>query len=255
MFSTFPFADPWSLTAAVLAVVVLGLAKGGLAGAGLLVVPIMALVISPVQAAAIVLPLLLVSDAISLWTWWGTWDRRTIRLMLPGAVIGIGIGWLTAAMVSDAVVRLIVGGIAIAFVLRWLTQSAPQRATAQPQHAGKAGFWGAVTGYTSFVAHAGGPPYQVYTVPLGLDARVYAGTNVAIFTIINAIKVVPYVALGQFDATNLTSSAILAPIAVVFTLLGAAIIKRMSTDTFYKITYGLAFVVGVKLIWDGLAGL
>lgn len=255
MFASFPFADPWSLTAALLAVVVLGLAKGGLSGVGMLVVPVMALVISPVQAAAIVLPLLLVSDAISLWTWRGVWDRRTLVLMLPGAVIGIGIGWLTAAMVSDAAVRLIVGVIAVAFVLRWLTQSAASRAAAQPEHAGKAGFWGAVAGYTSFVAHAGGPPYQVYTVPLGMDARLYTGTSVVFFAVVNVIKVVPYIALGQFDAANLTTSAVLAPVAVVCTLLGAAIIRRMSTETFYTITYALAFVVGVKLIWDGVAGL
>jgi uncharacterized protein len=255
MLSAFPFTDPWSITAAIIAVIVLGLAKGGLTGVGMLVVPIMALAISPVQAAAIVLPLLIVSDIISLWTWRGTWDRRTLALMLPGAVVGIGVGWATAAMVSDDMVRLIVGGIALAFVLRWLLQTAAQRAAAQPQHSGKASFWGAVAGYTSFVAHAGGPPYQVYTVPLGMDARAYTGTNVAFFAIVNAIKLVPYFALGQFDRANLSTSALLAPLAILATLAGAALIKRMSTGTFYKITYALAFLVGLKLVWDGLSHL
>lgn len=255
MIETFAFTDPWAIAAAVIAVFILGLAKGGLSGVGMLVVPIMALVISPVQAAAIVLPLLIVSDLISLWTWRGTWDRRTLALMLPGAVIGIGIGWLTAALVSDAAVRLIVGSIAVAFVLRWLTQTAAQRAMAQPHNTGKASFWGAVAGYTSFVAHAGGPPYQVYTMPLQMHARAYTGTSVAFFGIVNAVKVVPYIALGQFDAANLSTSAILAPLAIVATLIGAAIIRRMSTDTFYKITYALAMFVGCKLIWDGIRGL
>jgi uncharacterized protein len=255
VFASFPFTDAASISAALIAVVILGLAKGGLGGVGMLVVPVMALVISPVQAAAIVLPLLIVSDIISLWTWRGAWDRRTLALMLPGAMIGIGIGWLTAAMVSDDVVRLIVGGIALAFVLRWLTQTAAQRAAAQPQHAGKASFWGGVAGYTSFVAHAGGPPYQVYTMPLGMDARTYTGTNVAFFAIVNVVKLVPYFALGQFDRANLTTSAVFAPVAVAATLAGAAIIRRMSTETFYRITYALAFLVGLKLVWDGASHL
>jgi uncharacterized protein len=216
---------------------------------------VMALVISPVQAAAIVLPLLIVSDIISLWTWRGAWDRRTLAIMLPGAMVGILIGWLTASLVSDAVVRLIVGGIAVAFVLRWLTQSAATRAQAQPHHRGKGAFWGGVAGYTSFVAHAGGPPYQVYALPLKQDVRTYTGTNVAFFAIINAVKVVPYVALGQFDATNLTASAVFAPLAAVATIAGAALVKRMSVTFFYRFTYAMAFVVGSKLIWDGLAGL
>ena len=255
MFDSFAFTDPWAITAALVAVAIMGLAKGGLGGVGILAVPVMALTIPPMQAAAIALPLLLVSDCISLWTWWGTWDRRTLRLMLPGAMVGIGVGWLTAAVVSDEAVRLIVGGIAVAFVLRWWTQSAAKRATRETQHAGRAGFWGALAGYTSFVAHAGGPPYQVYAMPLGHDARIYTGTSVVFFAIVNAVKLVPYIALGQFDTANLTTSALLAPVAVVATLVGAAIIRRMSTDAFYRITYGIAFVVGLKLIWDGVWGM
>jgi uncharacterized protein len=255
MFASFPFSDPWALAAAIVAVIVLGLAKGGLSGVGMLVVPVMALVISPVQAAAIVLPLLLVSDAISLWTWRGAWDRRTLAIMLPGALAGILVGWLTAALVSDAAVRLIVGGIAVAFVLRWATQSAAARAQGQPQHPGKGAFWGAVAGYTSFVAHAGGPPYQVYTLPLQQGVRTYTGTNVAFFAIVNAVKVVPYLALGQFDATNLTASAIFAPLAVAATLAGAALVKRMSVTFFYRFTYAMALIVGAKLIWDGMQGI
>ena len=251
----FAFTDFWSLIAAAAAVFVLGLSKGGLAGVGILVVPIMALAIPPVQAAAIALPLLIVSDLIALWTWRGTADRRTLVLMLPGAMLGIAVGWATAAMVSDAAVRLILGLIAVAFVTRWLTQSVAARETARPQHQGKAAFWGTLAGYTSFVAHAGGAPYQVYTLPLRMDTRTYTGTSVVFFAIVNAVKVGPYIALGQFDASNLTTSALLAPLAIGATLAGAGIVRRMSVTAFYRFTYGMAAVVGVKLIWDGAAGL
>jgi len=251
----FAFHDPLAIAVALLSAAIIGIAKGGLTGVGVLAVPVMALVISPVTAAAITLPILIISDFVAVYTWWKTWDIRTFRLMMPGAVAGIALGWATAHYVSDDVVRLIVGIIAVAFVLRWLTQSAARRAEKAPHNAAKAGLWGAVTGYTSFVAHAGGPPYQVYTIPLGLDPRTYTGTNVLTFMVINLVKVLPYFLLGQFAADNLVSSAILIPVAVAFTFVGAWIIRRMRAEVFYPVTYALVALVGAKLIWDGIAGM
>lgn len=253
--TNFIFADLWTFTAVALAIILVGFSKGGLAGMGVLGVPVMALVMSPVQAAGILLPILLVSDAISLWTWWGFWDKRTLGLMLPGAVVGIGIGWLTAAYVSDDAVRLILGIIALVFALRWWLATEAKRSTAQPQNPTAASVWGLLSGYTSFVAHAGGVPYQVYTMPLNLDPKILTGTSVVFFAVVNVLKLVPYFALGQFDATNLSTSAILTPLAMIATLAGAAIIKRMRAAVFYPITYALIGLVSVKLIWDGIAGL
>ena len=252
--TNFIFADIWTFGAVACAIITVGFSKGGMAGVGVLGVPIMALVMSPVQAAGILLPILLASDAISLWTWWGSWDKRTLILMLPGAVGGIGIGWLTAAYVSDDAVRLIVGVIALVFVLRWITQSKERRAVAANQNPKAAGFWGTVAGYTSFVAHAGGVPYQVYTMPLNMDPKLLTGTSVMFFAIVNALKLIPYFALGQFDGTNLATSAILTPLAIVATLGGAALIKMMRPSIFYPLTYGLILLVSFKLIWDGIAG-
>lgn len=250
------FQDPWSLLVMGLAAVLTGLAKGGLAGVGVMAVPVLALVLPPVQAAAILLPILCLTDLVATWNWWGTWSRRTLALMLPGAMVGIGVGWLTAAVVSDAVVRLIVGGVALAFVGRWAWQLWRRRAqAARPEAPAKASFWGGLAGYTSFVAHAGGPPFQVYTLPLGLDPRVLTGTSVAFFTVVNYVKLVPYFALGQFDARNLGASALLAPLAVAFTFVGASIIRRMRAEVFYPFTYAMTALVGIKLVWDGLAGL
>jgi uncharacterized membrane protein YfcA len=250
------FQDPWSLLVMGLAAILVGLAKGGLAGVGVMAVPVLALVLPPVQAAAILLPILCLTDLVATWNWWGTWSRRTLALMLPGALLGIGVGWLTAAVVSDAAVRLIVGSIAVAFVGRWRwqlwrRQSQPPR----PEAAAPASFWGGLAGYTSFVAHAGGPPFQVYTLPLGMDPRVLTGTSVAFFTIVNYVKLIPYAALGEFDTQNLGTSALLAPLAVAFTFVGAAIIRRMRAEVFYPFTYAMTALVGLKLVWDGLAGL
>ncbi|MEO3389176.1 sulfite exporter TauE/SafE family protein [Mesorhizobium sp. CAU 1741] len=245
--------DPWFYAAALPAVIVVGLSKGGLGGATALIgVPLMALVVSPVQAAAILLPILIVMDMVSLWAWRGERDPMTLKLMLPGALAGIAIGWLTAAMVTAGAVRLIVGIVSLAFFLRWVLQKLSSADRTRPHHAGKATVWALVSGFTSFVAHAGGPPYQVYALPLKQSPSIYVGTSVVFFAIVNAVKLVPYFALGQFDGTNLTASAVLMPIAPVATLAGAWIVRRMKPEIFYPFMYTMVLVVGSKLVWDGI---
>lgn len=244
--------DGWvELAVAALSVILVGLSKGGLGGTtAILAVPVMSLVVPPVQAAGILLPILLVMDSVSLWTWWGKWRLDILRSLLPWACLGVGIGWATAAFVSDGMVRLIVGAVALGFVVRWWSQ---KETRSTPRNPGRisAGFWGTVSGYTSFVAHAGGPPYQVHTVPMRMEPAVYAATSVLFFAIINAVKVVPYLALGQFDATNLTTSAAMFPLAIVSTLAGAAIVRRVRAEAFYPFMYAMIFLIGVKLVWDG----
>jgi uncharacterized protein len=248
------FADPAALLAGCVAVALVGLSKGGLGGAfALLGVPILALVMPPVQAAALLLPLLLMMDAVSLWAWRGFFDRATLISMLPAAAVGIGVGWFTAAVTSEALVRLLVGVVALAFVARSLR---PQRtvAAAAPRRA-SAWFWGALAGFTSFVAHAGGPPYQVHTLPLRLDPKLFAGTSVAFFAVVNVVKVVPYAALGQFDARTLLSALVLLPLAVVAVRVGVAVVRRMRPAVFYPFMYAMVALVGLRLVYDGVRGL
>jgi uncharacterized membrane protein YfcA len=252
------YTDPAFYAAAVPAVFLVGLSKGGLGGAmGLIGVPLMALAMSPVRAAAILLPILIVMDVVSLWSWRGNYDRGILKTMMPGAMVGIGVGWLTAAMVTDEAIRLVVGAVAIGFVGRWLWQQYRDRGAVEkrPRNGIAASFWGTVAGFTSFVAHVGGPPYQVYTLPLGLDPKVFTGTSVIFFAITNAVKLVPYFALGQFDTTNLEASAILMPIAPLATLAGAFVVKRMRPQVFYPFTYVTVGIVAVKLVWDNAVGL
>jgi uncharacterized membrane protein YfcA len=249
--------NPWFYAAAVPAVVLVGLSKGGFGGAvGFVGVPLMALVMPPVQAAAILLPILCLMDVAAVWTWWGVYDRRMLLDMLPGAVAGIGLGWLTAAVVTEEMVRLIVGAVALAFVLRWLYLKLRHGAdhAARPNRLAAA-FWGAVAGFTSFVAHVGGPPFQVYALPLRLDPKILSGTTAIFFAVTNALKLIPYFALGQFDATNLAASLALMPLAPLATMAGAWLVRRMRPEIFYPFTYATVAVVAVKLVWDSLAGL
>lgn len=246
--------DPWFYAVALPAVILVGLSKGGFGGAvGFVGVPLMALTMSPVQAAAILLPILCVMDIVSVWTWWGVNDRRTLRDMLPGALLGIGLGWATAAFVTIEMVRLIVGVVAVIFVARWVFMELRHKlpVVANPNTL-RARFWGAVSGFTSFVAHVGGPPFQVYTLPLRLDPKILSGTAAIFFAITNAVKLVPYFALGQFDATNLTASAVLMPVAPLATLAGAWLVRRMRPEVFYPFTYATVALVSLKLVWDGV---
>lgn len=260
MLATLP-QDPGFYAIAIPAVILIGLSKGGLGGAmALLGVPLLALAVPPVQAAAILLPILILMDIVSLWTWRGDKDAVTLRIMVPGALLGIAIGWLTAAIVTDGLIRLIVGLVALAFFLdyvrgRWTAQRnrAGQALEGRPHNKAKGVFWGAVSGFTSFVAHAGGPPYQVYTLPLRQSPPTYTGTSVRFFAIMNAVKVLPYFMLGQFDVQNLAASAVLMPVAPLATLAGAWLVRRMNARVFYPVMYGMVFVAALKLIYDGIA--
>lgn len=250
-------SDPWFYAVAIPAVILVGLSKGGFAGGvGFVGVPLMALVMSPVQAAAILLPILCVMDVAALWSWRGVFDRKVLADMLPGSVAGIALGWLLAASVTVDAIRLIVGLVAMVFVGRWIWLSlrhGADHATAPNRIA--AGFWGAVSGFTSFVAHVGGPPFQIYALPLRLDPKVLSGTTAIFFAVTNAVKLIPYFALGQFDATNLAASAVLLPLAPLSTLAGAWLVRRMRPQAFYLLTYATVGLIGLKLVWDGVAGL
>jgi uncharacterized protein len=192
-------------------------------------------------------------DAVSLWSWRGNYDRRTLASMLPGSLAGIGIGWLTASVITADAVRFIVGLVAISFVGRWLWTLARHGAShVTPRRPWLAAFWGLVSGFTSFVAHLGGPPFQIYALPIRLDPVVFTGTSVIFFAVTNAVKLVPYSALGQFDTANLAASLALAPLAPLATLAGAWLVRRMRPEIFYPFTYGTVALIALKLIHDGL---
>jgi len=247
-------ADPVFYALAVPAVLLVGISKGGFAGGiGLIAVPMMALVIPPIQAAGIMLPILIGMDLISAWAYRKKWDKTNLLILLPGAVIGIAFGAATARFVSDDMVRLIIGGVAVAFTLHYWFRGGEAAAAHGPDRA-RGTFWGAVGGYTSFVAHAGSPPFQVYMLPQKLDKTIYVGTSVMFFTVVNWVKLAPYAWLGQLAPGNLLTSAALLPLAPLGVLLGIWLHNIIPEKPFYRVIYGMIFVVGLKLLWDGVSG-
>lgn len=242
--------DPLFYALAVPAVIFVGLAKGGFVGAlAVLGVPLMALVISPVQAAGILLPILIAMDVFALWAYRGVYHFAHLKILVPSAILGIAVGWATAAFVSPAHVKIIVGVVALLFTLDywigWRGEHQPAPSIA------KGGFWGTIAGFTSFVSHAGGPPLHMYLLPQRLEPRVFVGTGVVFFAVVNWIKVIPYAALGQLDTVNLTTSLVLAPLAPLSIFTGAYLVKILKAETFYRLAYLAIFVIALKLIWDG----
>ena len=173
-----PITDPWFYAAAIPSVFLVGLSKGGFGGTfAMLGVPIMALVISPLQAAGIMLPILIVMDIVALIAYRGRADWKTLSILLPAAVMGIGIGWATAAYVNDSFVIFLIGIMSLAFVADYLFKQR-KITTASGHNLPKGTFWGMMAGFTSFISHTGGPPFQMYMLPLRMEPKMYAGTAV-----------------------------------------------------------------------------
>ncbi len=244
----------WSL--AVLATFMVGASKGGLPGVGILGVPILAQVISPVVAAGLLLPLYVISDWYGLWLYRKNYDAWNIKLIVSSACIGLAVGWATARYNNDALVKVIVGLIGIWYMadLLWKSRTKSE-VSARPADVPRGLFWGSIAGFTSFVAHAGGTPYQMFMLPQKLDKMTYAGTATITFTIINALKLPPYYLLGQINTNSLQQGLVLAPVALFGSWAGFRLTKILPEKLFFRCVEVALFIVSLKLIWDGLRAL
>ncbi|MDR3373663.1 MAG: sulfite exporter TauE/SafE family protein [Ancalomicrobiaceae bacterium] len=240
--------------AAIAAAVVTGLSKGGLPAVGSLAVPVLALVISPITAAGLLLPIFIVSDWFGLWVYRREFSVRVIAILVPAGIVGVGIGWATASWMPEPLVTLIVGLIGVIYcLLRWFFSNDDGEAKEAKVAPGL--IWGTVTGFVSFVSHSGAPPFQMYVLPLQLPKMVFAGTSTITFAIINAVKLIPYWALGQFSPANLTEAVGLIPFAVAATFVGAKLTRIIPDKLFFQLVTVALFVISVKLVWDGVIGL
>ena len=249
--------DPWFYVVAIPAVLMFGISKGGFGGGlGVVAVPLMALIISPVQAAAILLPILCVMDLVALWKFRGKCVWPELRVLLPASLIGILVGTLLFEYMSAAVVRFIVGVVAITFTMHFWVNKRRANSIELTHYPRTYGLIGAsVAGFTSFVAHSGGPPISMYLLRRPLDRTDFAATAIVFFAVVNYVKLVPYAWLGQLDTDNLATSAALVILAPIGVLIGAWLHKRVSDRFFFAFVYVLLFVVGLKLVYDGVSGL
>ncbi len=249
--------DPFFWLYGSIAVAAFGLSKGGFVGLAVLGLPVFALALPPLTAAAVMLPVLMAQDIVTIWAFRKNIDKRSFIVLLIGCLIGTAIGAMTVTSISDAGLRLLVGVIALAFAANWWAQRLIGRPEKPPYRAPDAAgvFWGTWCGLTSFIAHAGAPPAQVYLMPLRLAPAVFAGTLGWLFFIVNIVKLWPYLQLGLITRETLVGSAALLPIAVAGNMLGIWLVRRISVAKFYPLIYAMLLLVGLKLTYDGVTGL
>jgi uncharacterized membrane protein YfcA len=247
-------ADPVTLALACLAVIIVGMAKGGFSGLGVLGAPLLALTLPPATAAAVLLPVLLVQDVVSVWAFRKSWDKWIVSWMLPGAVVGIALATGYSALVSEKALLLMLGLITLSFGLYRLWMERGGRIVAASDSPGWVGcLFGFGAGVASQIAHAGGPPFQIWVTPRKLPHETFVGTSSVFFALINWLKVPSYVLLGTLNRQTLSAAALLFPLAIVSTLVSVRIIRRLDTALFYTIIYWLMVALGTKLVLDGIA--
>ena len=243
--------DPLFYALAVPAVIMLGLSKGGFSGIGMVSTPMLALMLPPLQAAAILLPIILLQDALSCWIYRRAWDPWNLKVLLPGGALGVGMAWLLAAYVSDGSIRLLVGLIALGFAANaWRTRKRPLEGP--PPKAPLGVMWGGVAGFTSTLIQIGGPPYYAFVLPQRLEKMLYVGTTVWFFALVNSMKLAPYFALGHFSTSGLATSFALFPLAIAANFLGVWLVRITPEAVFYKLTNIIVLLIGLELTRQGV---
>ena len=242
---------------AALAVLMTGISKAGLGGAlGGLAVPLMSIWLPPRDAVAIVLPLLIATDLVGIRAWKGQAEWSDLKVLVPAAMLGIVAGALAFGLMSDAFIKILVGLIAVLFAVDRMIRhkaSRPRTDRAIPSR-WLGALCGAASGFTSTLAHAGGPPVMLYLLSRELPRHTFVATSVYFFTLINLAKLPFYLGLGIFTQETLMISAILLPLVPIGVWCGLRVLARIPERPFFVLATAALGLSGLKLLWDGLAG-
>jgi uncharacterized protein len=252
-FSALPvITDPFFYAVSVPAVLLLGISKSGFgAGFGSLAVPMMALAISVPQAAAILMPVLLLMDLLGIAAFRKDFDKDLLRFLVPCGVIGSMLGALLFKLLDAHIVAGMVGAFTLLFLAQRLVF--PPRPDSLPPPKWVGALLTITSGFTSFIAHAGGPPINAYVIPMRLSPVKFTATMAFLFFVINLSKWIPYAWLGLLDMRNMSTSLMLLPLAPLGVWIGVRLARRISQVLFYRLLYGGMFLTGCKLLWDGFA--
>ena len=247
---TFPLiTDPFFYIVAIPAVLLMGISKSGFgAGFGSLAVPLMALSVTVPEAAAILMPVLLLVDLLGLAAFRRDFDRALLKFLIPFGLLGTLLGALLFKVLDAHIVAGIVGGCTLLFLAQRLLFPPRPDSVAAPRWIGAV--LTVISGFTSFVAHAGGPPLSAYVIPMRLAPVVFSATMAVFYFAINLSKWIPYAWLGLLDARNMSTSVVLLPFAAVGVWIGVRIARRINPSLFYRLIYLGMFLTGSKLLWD-----
>jgi len=247
-------SDPWFYVMAIPAVIIFGIGKGGLGGAlGIISVPLMALVIAPIQAAAILLPILCVMDVLAIKQHHAKADYILLRRLLPSAIVGVAIAGVFMQFLPENEFKILIGGLSLIFYFQHLWNKWFKKESIRKSGAISAACWSALSGFSSTAIHAGGGPLSIYLLPLKLNKVTLIATLAVFFGVVNFIKLIPYFIAGEFDLTNLLTALVLVPFAPIGVKLGVWLLHRVSQEKIYSLCYFFLMLSGVKLVFDGLA--
>ncbi|MGR3795430.1 sulfite exporter TauE/SafE family protein [Vannielia sp. SX4] len=240
---------------AALAAFMMGLSKGGVPMLAMLSVPLMSLFMDPALAAGLLLPLYIVADWYAVYLFRRAFSAKLLKIMLPGAVAGIVAAFFAVSVVPGDAIKLLVAGIGIYYLVgsvkgRFANQAPAPREADVPRGV----FWGTLAGFTSYISHAGGPPFQAYVLPQKLDKMVYLGTVTIFFSVVNLLKVPPYVMAGQITGASLGEAVWLAPFALAGAWSGSRVARWLPEKVFYLLVEVALAVVSGKLVWEVLVG-
>ncbi len=252
IFVNFPFiTDPYFYAVTIPAVLLLGVSKSGFgAGFGSLAVPMMALAVTVPEAAAILMPVLFLMDVLGMAAFRKDFDMKLLKFLIPFGMLGIVVGAVLFKVLNAQTVAAMVGGFTLLFLAQRLLF--PPHVDSPPPPKWLGALLTTTSGFTSFIAHAGGPPVSAYVIPLKLSPIKYTATMAFFFFVVNLSKWIPYAWLGLLDMRNMATSLVLLPIAPIGVWVGVRLARRIGQVLFYRFLYAGMFLTGVKLLWDGL---
>lgn len=237
------------------AVIILGLSKGGFAGVGMISTPMLALVVGPVAAAGFIFPILIIQDIIAVVLYRHTFDRQILAAMIPGAALGVCLAYAFASTVPGWAVEIVLGIVSFAFSLRQLKTQLQSRSQPGHVHSTLLGVLSGVgSGFTSMIAHAGTPPFQFYVMPRKLDRDMYVGTSVLFFAATNLMKAPAFLALGQLSSSQLRTTLLFFPLAMASSWLGVRLVRRIDVRKFNVVITLILLGVSIALVSQGIAG-
>lgn len=238
-----------------LAAFLMGLSKGGVPMIAILSVPLLSLFMDPALAAGLLLPIYITTDIYAVWLFRKAFSRRNLRILLPAGACGVGLGFLAVSYVPGDAIKLLVAGIALSYLFHSLRRRFSRHAVPpRPADMPRGLIWGALSGLSSYISHAGGPPYQAYVLPQQLDKLTYLGTTTIFFAAVNLLKVPPYIAAGQITWGSVEQAVWLIPCALAGAWSGARIARVLPERVFFVLVEIALAAVSVKLVWEVLAG-
>ncbi len=228
--------------------------KGAFGGGFAIVgIPLLSTVMDPLTAGGLLAPLFIAMDLYALRYWKpSTWSKPDLVLLLPGLVVGIGLGYFLLRDLDHRAIAILIAAITLIFVGLWFAGGG--KVIVRPRSSPKAVVAGLASGVSTMVAHSGGPPLAMYLLPLGLRKEVYAGTTSLFFTVGNMLKAVPWLFLVPPTGNVWILMAVCLLAIPVGVWLGWRLHERLDQTQLYRACYGLLVVTALKLLWDGVSG-